>query len=194
MEINRSLTARHLTRRNSAIKGIVLHDTAGSGTHNDTRYLANPSDGRQVSADFTVEKTGAVYQLNPNLTGNATFHAGRATSFKGAKNAAVNHISIGIEIVQHKDYANYPPAQVKAVAELCKYLCAQFNLSPSDITTHRQIITDGSRTDPRSFPFGDFWQYFNNSSGQSQNANNQNNQMSPGMIAVGFLILVLLLD
>lgn len=191
MNISRVYTAKHKTRRNGTIKGIVLHETSLSGTHSDTQYLANPSDGRQVSCDFTVEKDGAIYQLNPNLQGYATFHAGRATSFKGATNAAVNHILIGIEIVSNKDYVNYPPAQIKAVGELCKYLSKQFGLSAADITTHRQIITDGSRTDPRNFPFSEFWQYFNNfnnSPGQTQN------QISPGMIAVGFLLLILVLD
>lgn len=167
--INRTLTAKHKTARKGKIQGIILHDTAGSGTHNDTVYLSNPQDGRVVSVDFTVEKDGSVYQLNPNPAAYTTYHAGRATSFKGAKNAAVNHIALGIEIVQNVSNVNYPTAQVKAVAELCKSICNQYGLTAADITTHQKIITDGSRTDPRKFPFDDFWGYFNGGASSSPN-------------------------
>ena len=143
----------------------MLHDTYGSGTHNDTKYLANPSDGRKVSCDFTVEKDGTIYQLNPDLAKFATFHAGRATLYKGLRNAQVYQGTIGIEIVQNQKKAEYPPAQVQAVAELCRSLCDQFKLKAADITTHKAIITDGSRTDPRDFPFPQFWSIFNGGGG-----------------------------
>jgi hypothetical protein len=155
-QIFRTLTAKNKARRNSRIKGIVLHDTAGSGTHNDTRYLANPGDGRGVSVDFTVERDGSIWQLNPDLPKYCCFHAGRRTKFKGLLDGAVNHATIGIEIVQKADLALkplYPEAQVQAVAHLCAWLCGEYGLEKADITTHRQIIRDGSRSDPRQFPF-----------------------------------------
>jgi N-acetyl-anhydromuramyl-L-alanine amidase AmpD len=187
--IRRQLTARHYTQRKSAIRGIVLHDTFGSGTHNDTLYLANPSDNRAVSADFTVEKDGSIWQLNPDVRRYATFHAGRATNFKGITNAAVNHATIGIEIVQSQKAVNYTEAQIRSVAELCKMLCSQYGLAASDITTHKQIITDGSRTDPRNFPFEKFWQYFGNSSYfQSSSTFNY------AYIAIAFVFVILVLD
>jgi N-acetyl-anhydromuramyl-L-alanine amidase AmpD len=161
--IRKNLRAKYLAARKRTVQGIVLHDTYGSGTHNDTRYLANPGDGRQVSTDFTVERDGTIYQLNPDLRRYATFHAGRATSFKGVSNGLVNHATIGIEIVQHKNLSLrpvYPDAQIRAVAGLCSFLCSEFGLTVNDITTHKQIIQDGSRTDPREFPFNDFYRYF----------------------------------
>jgi N-acetyl-anhydromuramyl-L-alanine amidase AmpD len=170
-QINRSLTAKNLFMRRGRILGIVLHDTAGSGLHNDTRYLANPGDGRKVSVDFTVERDGSVWQLNPDLKKYCCSHAGRATKFKGYFNASVNHTTVGIEIVQKADLSLrplYPDAQVKAVADLCVWLCAEFKLDKADITTHRQIITDRSRIDPRQFPFeGDsgFWALFHAAQG-----------------------------
>jgi hypothetical protein len=94
------LRATFLNRRSSPIQGIVLHDTAGSGTHNDTRYLSNPQDGRKVSVDFTVEKDGSIWKLNPDLRSYYCNHAGRATEWLGFKNAQVNAVTIGIEIVQ----------------------------------------------------------------------------------------------
>lgn len=165
MIINHTLVAKHRGKGKRTVVGIVLHDTAGSGTHNDTLYLASPGDGRKVSVDFTVERDGSVWQLNPDLHNSWCYHAGRATRFKGLSNQAVTKGTVGIEIVQRAKIQlsdpTYTTSQVKATAELCSYLCKEFKLTKSDITTHQQIITDGSRSDPRKFPFGEFWSFFN---------------------------------
>ena len=174
IEINKSLTAKNIAKGPRKVVGIILHDTAGSGTHNDTKYLANPGDGRKVSVDFTVERDGSIWQLNPDLGNGWTYHAGRATSFKGLHNAQVTKGCIGIEIVQKARIQDMSPtyteAQVKSVAELCAFLCDAFNLSKSDITTHQKVITDGSRSDPRLFPWASFWGYFANATLESANA------------------------
>lgn len=166
VNISRDFTAVHRSNGNRQVVGIVLHDTAGSGKINDVKYLANPSDGRVVSVDFCVTRDGKIFQLSPDLRKNTMFHAGRKTKFKGLVNGAVNRGTIGIEIVQKADLSLsplYPEAQVRAVAELCAHLCGQFGLSRSDITTHARIITDGSRSDPRQFPFTKFDSIFNSS-------------------------------
>lgn len=141
----------------ASIDGIVLHDTAGSGTHRDTIYLRDsPEKNRHVSVDFTAERDGSLWKLNPDLKKYACAHAGRATKFKGKVNGSVTRSTIGIEICQHVKLALkplYPLEQVRAVAHLCAWLCQEFKLTYADITTHRQIITDGSRSDPRQFPF-----------------------------------------
>lgn len=163
--VSQRLRAKHygtISGGHRIVQGIVLHDTAGSGSHNDTLYLANPSDGRTVSVDFTVEKSGAVYQLNPNLDTCYCYHAGRNTKFKGKNNGDVNKACIGIEISQKADIKSvadpkYPAIQVQAVASLLAYLSARFDLKVADITTHHIIIQDGSRIDPREFPFSDMW-------------------------------------
>jgi len=160
------LKARHIREGRLKVVGVVLHDTAGSGKHNDTLYLANPGDGRKVSADFTVERDGSIWKLNPDLNKYYCLHAGRATKFKGLVNAAVTRATVGIEICQKADLSLtpvYTPAQVDSTARLCAWLVSYFKLTTSDITTHRQIITDGSRSDPRRFPFegeGGFWRFY----------------------------------
>lgn len=172
LSIERSLTAKHLGPRKLPVQGVILHDTAGSGKHNDTRYLADPSDGRVVSVDFTVERDGSIWQLNPDLKQYATWHAGRRTKFKGMSNRDVTRSCIGIEIVQSAKLPNppYPAVQVDAVGQLCAALCGEFKLAPGDITTHAAVITDGSRLDPRKFPFDAFWIAFNAARGQGENA------------------------
>ncbi|MBY5898041.1 hypothetical protein HFN45_32580 [Rhizobium leguminosarum] len=157
------LKAKYLNVRSSPVLGIVLHDTAGSGSHNDTIYLSNPQDGRKVSVDFTVERDGSIWKLNPDLRAHYCNHAGRSTAWRGFRNAQVNSTTVGIEIVQKSDLSLspvYTDAQVTSVARLCAWLAHEFDLGASDITTHRQIITDGSRSDPRKFPFdtpNGFW-------------------------------------
>lgn len=168
MEINKTLTAKFYGKGSRTVKGIILHDTAGTGTHNDTKYLANPGDGRKVSVDFTVERDGSVWQLNPDLRKGWTYHAGRSTQFKGLRNRDVTKSCIGIEICQRADMSlkpTYPTEQVNAVADLCAYLCKEFGLNKADITTHAKVVTDGSRSDPRKFPFTDFWTRFDASTG-----------------------------
>jgi N-acetyl-anhydromuramyl-L-alanine amidase AmpD len=162
--IKRDFTA--VNGRNGArqVVGIVLHDTAGAGTMNDVRFLASDND-RGVSVDFCVTRDGQIFQLSPDLRNTTMFHAGRSTRFRGLVNAAVNRGTIGIEIVQKADLSLspiYPAAQVRAVAELCAQLCNDFDLTRGDITTHARIITDGSRSDPRQFPFTTFDEIFNN--------------------------------
>lgn len=93
----------------------------------------------------------------------------------GYKNAAVNRVTVGIEIVQDSGLTlvpAYPDAQVESVGTLCAWLTSSFGLSASDITTHRQIITDGSRSDPRKFPCdgeNGFWHCFWEDHGKSEN-------------------------
>lgn len=168
VNIKRTYTAVHLSNGARTPVGIVLHDTAGSGTINDVKYLANPGDGRVVSVDFVITRDGGIYQLSPDLKKHWTYHAGRSTKFKGFTNKLVNKATVGIEISQKANLSLtplYPAAQVKAVADLCAYLCQMFSLTKDDITTHAKIITDGSRSDPRQFPFSDFWNMFNAAGG-----------------------------
>lgn len=165
MNINTSLSAQHVAKRTGKVEFIVLHDTAGAGTVNDAKYLAHPGDGRVVSVDFCVLKTGEIYQLNHDLTGHFTYHAGRSTHFRSYLGPAVNNHSVGIEISQFADLKKagsppYPHEQVAAVAQLCYKLCTDHGLDRDDITTHASIITDHSRTDPRQFPFPEFWAVF----------------------------------
>jgi N-acetyl-anhydromuramyl-L-alanine amidase AmpD len=166
------LKAKYVQSGRTGVLGIVLHDTAGNGTHDDTLYLANPGDSRRVSCDFTVERDGAIWKLNPDIRSMHSAHAGRSTKWRQYVNASVNLVTVGIEIVQHQKLKLspvYPVAQINAVAHLCAWLTAEFKLSASDITTHRQIITDGSRSDPRKFPFDGkdgfwhkYWEFFGN--------------------------------
>jgi N-acetyl-anhydromuramyl-L-alanine amidase AmpD len=164
MTLIKNLSAKNRGIRRGRVEFIVLHDTAGSGTKNDAEYLAHDPEHRGISVDFCITKDGTVYQLNNDLSGHCTYHAGRHTRFRDYVNGGVNQHSVGIEIAQKADMRNldpqYPLIQVDAVAQTCVDLCKRFGLSKQDITTHKQIITDGSRSDPRLFPWDLFWTAF----------------------------------
>jgi N-acetyl-anhydromuramyl-L-alanine amidase AmpD len=175
MKILRTLTAKNLhSRGGQSIKGIVLHDTAGSGQLGDAKYLANDPENRGISVDFCIIKDGSIYQLNSDLTRYYTVHAGRKTNWraKGLVGPSVNKRTVGIEIAQKAAIdkvpdPKYPFVQVTGVAEVCAHLCKMFNLTKVDITTHKDIITDGSRSDPRHWPWVQFWDLFNQAMGDS---------------------------
>jgi N-acetyl-anhydromuramyl-L-alanine amidase AmpD len=161
------LVTGNVSPRNGAKpKIIVFHDTSGSGTHNDTLYLVKQSDGRKVSADFTVERDGSIWKLNPQIRLLHTWHAGRNTRWNNLRDGGVNRYSIGIEMCRaaNRRFApEWPDAQVGSAAWLAAWLCDYFNLGPESITTHRQLVWDGSRADPVRFPFegvGGFWAQF----------------------------------
>lgn len=82
MDIKRDYTARNLGSGNRTVKGIVLHDTAGSGKINDVKYLANPGDGRVVSVEFCVTRDGNIYQLSPDLKEIGRFTPGARRGLK----------------------------------------------------------------------------------------------------------------
>lgn len=167
MHVNRDYTAKNLFVRggNAVPEFIVLHDTAGNGGLGDVKYLAQDPENRGVSVDFVIPKDGTIYQLNPDLNRKYTSHAGRKTAFRGHSNRNVNRYSVGIEIGQRATLVEYPEVQIRSVAKTCAYLCDTFSLTKTDITTHAKIITDGSRSDPRKFPWDIFWVYFNEMSG-----------------------------
>ena len=118
--------------------------------------LASYND-RGVSVISACRVTGR-FSAQPRLRNTTMFHAGAAPDF-GAGHGAVNPAQLGIEIVQKADLSLspiYPEAQVRAVAELWRTSVPAFNLTRGDITTHARIIQDGSRSDPRQFPFTRF--------------------------------------
>jgi len=166
---NKTLRAKNLNGHSGVkriVAAIVLHDTAGSGTDGDVKYLVNDPEKRKISVDFVVTKDGTIWQINPDPSCFWTNHAGRSTklvtrnqgTFTGK---AVNSHTVGIEISQKAVMTGlnpaYPAEQVNAVADLCRDLMTQFDLKKEDITTHAKIITDGSRSDPRNFPWLAFW-------------------------------------
>jgi N-acetyl-anhydromuramyl-L-alanine amidase AmpD len=129
---------------------IVLHATAG-GSYAGAKaaYIA-----RRVSAHFTVEKSGKVWQNVPLKV--CAHHAG-ASVWQNVR--WLNWSSLGIEMVNRNIPVNetlttapeeYPLAQVEAVTELVLMLAKQFNLDWQAVLTHA-MISPGRKSDPAGF-------------------------------------------
>lgn len=172
-ETNKKLTAKWTASGRGKIHGVMLHDTAGTGLHNDTVYISNPSDGRKAGIDFTIERDGTIYELNHDLKTRYAFHASRATRVKlpGITLAgnAVSKGFVGIELCHKLDPKKqlpiWPETQVRAAAALCLWLASEFGFGKEAVITHAKAVTDGSRSDPRDFPFDLFWTIWNQTAG-----------------------------
>jgi N-acetyl-anhydromuramyl-L-alanine amidase AmpD len=131
---------------------IVLHHTGG---HLAGDLATLTSKASRVSADFLIDIDGTIYKLNPQLTQYVTWHAG-VSEYKGRKNC--NSFSFGIEL-SHIPGNVWPDAQVKACAEVCRWLVSKFG--PLDITSHREVARPvGRKSDPENFPWVRFSKHF----------------------------------
>ena len=100
LQINTSLRASRIggKRPLSAIKAIVFHYTANTGTHasalGNARYFANGSEGRAASAHYCVDEKNVVYEwsVGDGLSGKY----GRVYN---------NYNTVSIEMVSHTDSA-----------------------------------------------------------------------------------------
>lgn len=129
---------------------VVLHATAGSSYAGaKAAYLQ-----RLVSAHYTIEKSGKIWQNVP-LEFSA-YHAG-ASTWNGVD--WLNWHSVGIEMVNLNRPVNadlssrpdpYPAAQIAAVKALVLSLCEKFDIGWQGVLTHA-MISPGRKSDPTGF-------------------------------------------
>jgi N-acetylmuramoyl-L-alanine amidase len=128
------------------ITAITIHSTANSSLKGVIDWFNNPN--AQVSAHYTIGKDGKIIQHVRDS--NRAWHAGKSV-WKGRESC--NDYCIGIELVNLNDGVDpYPETQQQANAELCAYLCYQYNISPDDIMGHLDIaLPVGRKSDPRNY-------------------------------------------
>jgi N-acetyl-anhydromuramyl-L-alanine amidase AmpD len=147
-------TAINRSRRHGKVKFIVLHDTCGTYP-GDLNWLSCKQSG--VSADFYVRRNGELWCLNPDLTNTKCWQAGKS-AYLGYSN--LNEYSVGIEMEHHNASDDWPQVQVDTTARLAAWLLQEFklDLDAQPIVSHAQIaIPKGRKSDPRSFPWSDFY-------------------------------------
>ncbi len=138
------------SRHGNQPKVIVLHSTAGSYPGDYNTLMG----GGKVSSHFYVRKSGYIVRMVPD--NNAAWHAGRS-SFKGISNGgSLNSESLGIEIEsKNRGSGDYTKAQIEAVAEIVNTWQEKYNISDEYVTGHAGIT--GRKSDPKGFPWEDFW-------------------------------------
>lgn len=106
LQINSSVRASRIggKRPLSAIKAIVFHYTANTGTKatalGNARYFANGSEGRAASAHYCVDEKNIAYECVPLDT--VAWSVGDGQTGKYGR-IVTNYNSVSIEMVSHTD-------------------------------------------------------------------------------------------
>jgi N-acetylmuramoyl-L-alanine amidase len=122
---------------------LVLHYT---GMQSAAAALDRLCDATaQVSAHYVVEEDGTPWRLVPEA--RRAFHAG-VSCWHGE--SSLNHVSIGIEIVNpgHEwGYRPFPDPQMAALEELCRDILSRHPIPPYRVVGHSDIAPD-RKADP----------------------------------------------
>jgi N-acetylmuramoyl-L-alanine amidase len=122
---------------------LVLHYTGMASAAAALDRLCDPV--ARVSAHYLVEENGEIWRLVSE--GRRAFHAGHSY---WAGETDLNHVSIGIEIVNpgHEwGYRPFPEEQMSAVEQLCCDLVSRYPIPPHRIVGHSDVAPD-RKSDP----------------------------------------------
>lgn len=129
--------------QNTPPRLVILHYTGMQTGEAALKRLCDPHT--KVSAHYVVEEDGRIFQLVEES--RRAWHAGKSY-WAGERD--VNSLSLGIEIVNpgHEfGYRAFPPAQMKAVLELCKAIQARYQLPAKAFWGHSDVAP-ARKTDP----------------------------------------------
>ncbi|MBI1245902.1 MAG: N-acetylmuramoyl-L-alanine amidase [Alphaproteobacteria bacterium] len=128
---------------------LVLHYTDTNTLDETLAILLDRA--REVSAHYVVAEDGTVHALVDE--DKRAWHAGKA-SWRGFSD--VNARSIGIEIQNpgHRcGYRPFPDAQIAAVCELARDICARHKIAPRDVVGHSDVASMRKRDPGEFFPW-----------------------------------------
>jgi N-acetylmuramoyl-L-alanine amidase len=124
------------SRDGAEITMLVLHYT-GTRTSQEALDILSGKSGKEVSAHYTIDEDGAVYQHVPES--EKAWHAG-ISHWRGVDN--VNGCSVGIEIVNpgHEfGYRAFPKTQMLAVADLSCAIINRYHILPRNVVGHSDV-------------------------------------------------------
>lgn len=122
---------------------IILHYTGMDRAENAIAWLANPKS--KVSCHYVVDEEGRITQMVEET--KRAWHAG-ASYWAGETD--INSVSIGIEIQNpghEHGYPDFPPAQMHAVAALCRDIAKRRGIAPERVLAHSDVAP-GRKIDP----------------------------------------------
>jgi len=144
LEIADRPSPNHARRGEPArIDMLVLHYTGMANAAAALDRLCDPA--ARVSAHYLVEENGTIWRLVSDE--RRAFHAGRSC---WAGENDLNHVSIGIEIVNpgHEwGYRPFPEEQMTAVERLCHDLISRYSIPRHRIVGHSDVAPD-RKSDP----------------------------------------------
>jgi len=136
MQIISLPTPYQSSREGEVPRMLVLHYT-GTRTSQEALDILSGQTGREVSAHYTIDEDGSVYQHVDEA--EKAWHAG-VSHWRGVEN--VNACSIGVEIVNpgHEfGYRAFPKSQMLAVAELAQGIIARHDIAPRNVVGHSDV-------------------------------------------------------
>ena len=140
---NSGFRGYNVSRRSDPIMYIVVHYTGAEGTAKNNVDYFNGGN-RSASADFFVGHNGEIWQYNPDIEHQYSWHCGggrqssRGGTFYGkCKNAN----SIGVELCTHKTGGEwiFYDATIEAARRLVKYLMETYNIKQANVIRHYDV-------------------------------------------------------
>ena len=134
----------NVSNRGEKISYIVIHYLGATGTaRNNIDYFS--SGHRGASADFFVGHSGEIWQYNPNIEGQFSWHCGggRQTMDGGTFfGICKNSNSIGIEMCcrdMGNDIWKFEKETVDACVELVKFLMEKYDIPAERVIRHYDV-------------------------------------------------------
>lgn len=136
---------------------IIVHYTGTKTAGEAAAYYLNESKDPQagpISPHYMIDGDGTTYHFVDE--DKRAWHAG-VSEWKGETD--INSLSIGIELVNEGEFADYPPfeaVQIDRLVELCRDIQQRYSIPAADVIGHDDIAP-GRKKDPGpAFPWSDF--------------------------------------
>ena len=113
---------------------IIIHhswsedDNLSSQWSDINRYHVKEKGWTDVAYNFGIE----------NVSGAPTLCMGRSLTMQGAHTIGMNDVAIGICLIGNFDLIEPTDEQYQALANLCAYLCKEFNIPIANIEPHNK--------------------------------------------------------
>ena len=142
MHSNPGFRGYNVSARTEAIKYIVIHYVGAESTAEANVKYFNAAN-RNASADFFVGHDGSIWQYNPNIKGQYSWHCGGSieSSHHPLHGICTNRNSIGIELCtkQVGGKWTFSKQTVESAALLVKYLMKTYGVPASNVCRHYDV-------------------------------------------------------
>ena len=142
MHSNLGFRGYNVGARTEAIKYIVIHYVGAESTAEANVKYFNAAN-RNASADFFVGHDGEIWQYNPNIKGQYTWHCGGSieSSHHPLHGICTNRNSIGIELCTKQSGGKWTFSKqtVESAALLVKYLMKTYGVPVSNVCRHYDV-------------------------------------------------------
>ena len=132
----------NVTKRTEEIKYIVIHYVGAESTAEANVKYFNAAN-RNASADYFVGHDGGIWQYNPSIKSQYSWHCGGSieSSHHPLHGICKNGNSIGIELCTNKSGDNwtFSSKTVESAVLLTKYLMKTYNIPVAHVVRHYDV-------------------------------------------------------